>query len=66
MAYAITSEDMVAICLVLADFDPAMSMGEVIRRTEEYQENESGYFGESDRDFRNAFFWLGLGIGWIK
>jgi len=64
MAYAITSEDMIAICLLLADFDPEMGIGDVIRRAEEYQECESGNFGESEYDFSKAFFWFG--DRWIK
>ena len=66
MAYAITSEDIIAICLLLVDFDPEIGIGEVIRRAEEYQKSESGNFGESEWDFRMAFFWLGLELGWIK
>lgn len=57
MGYGILSEDMLAICLLVAKGDVTMPMGEVVYRVEEFQ-REHGFFGVSDTDFRSAFMHL--------
>ncbi|MBU2489730.1 MAG: hypothetical protein KKA60_10095 [Proteobacteria bacterium] len=58
MAYGFTAEDMVAICLTLADGDLSTPLGEVIRRAEALQAGTQRHFGVSDADFLNSFFQL--------
>ena len=60
MGHGIGAEDIAAILLMFADADPAMNMGEVMERLERFQESQNGFFGVSCRDFRLAFYQLGL------
>jgi hypothetical protein len=60
MGHGIGAEDMAAILLLFADADPAMNMGEVMERLERFQESRNGFFGVSCRDFRLAFYQLGM------
>jgi hypothetical protein len=66
LAYAITSEDFLAICLILARGDTDLSTEEIIGRAEAYQEKVAGQFGVSNSDFRMAFWWLGIEVGLLK
>jgi hypothetical protein len=58
MATATLSQDILAICLVLADGDIHLPMEEVIRRAEDFQEIHDRHFGISQRDFRGLFLQL--------
>ncbi|MFZ5993473.1 MAG: hypothetical protein ACOYU4_00580 [Thermodesulfobacteriota bacterium] len=66
MAYAITSEDFLAICLVIANGDTGLSTEKIIQRAETYQEFTASHFGVSETDFRMAFVWLGIKTGLLK
>ncbi len=61
MAAVILSQDILAICLFLADGNINLSLGEVIRRVENYQEVQNRHFGISRSDFRGLFQML---ISW--
>jgi hypothetical protein len=65
MSHAISSEDMLAICLILSDYDTNTSTDEVFKRVESYQQSQSDYFGETDNDFRMVFVHLGVDFGWF-
>jgi hypothetical protein len=58
MAIATLSQDILAICLVLADGDIHLPMEEIIRRAEDFQETHDRHFGISQRDFRGLFLQL--------
>ena len=55
MAAAILSQDIVAICLLCIDGNIDLSLTEVIRRVEAYQEAQDRHFGISRYDFRGLF-----------
>ena len=61
MAASILSQDILAICLFLADGNIDLSIEEVIHRVEKYQEEQDRHFGISRSDFRNLFHML---ISW--
>jgi len=65
MAYAITSEDMIGICLIIADYNADVSMRKVLNRVEAFQQSKSSYFGVSEHDFRSAFLWLAIELRWF-
>ena len=46
------SQDILAVCLVLADGDIDLTLAEVVRRAEGYQERADRHFGISTSDFR--------------
>ncbi|MFH2044815.1 MAG: hypothetical protein ABIK92_06695 [Pseudomonadota bacterium] len=56
MAASILSQDIIAICLLFAGGDINLSLTEVIRRVEEYQEIKNRHFGISIHDFRGLFY----------
>jgi hypothetical protein len=60
MSYGITAEDMVGICLVLAEGNVMLSMEDVILKAEEFQEIKKIHFGVGYEDFRNCIIWLGI------
>lgn len=60
------SEDIVAICLVLAEGDIQKSIEEIIIRVENYQINNNRHFGISRYDFRGLFYELGVTLGVIS
>ena len=53
MATTTLTQDILAICLLLADGDTDTSLEQIINRAEEYQKIENRHFGISRRDFRN-------------
>jgi hypothetical protein len=55
MAASILSQDILAICLFLADGNIDLPVAEVIRRAEAYQDIQNRHFGISRSDFRNLF-----------
>lgn len=59
MAYAIRSEDLMAICIVLAEGDIDVDLSSVIARVESLQRDCGDHFGVWETDFRMSFFWLG-------
>jgi|GEM_PF-1578631 len=63
MSFGITAEDMVGICLVLADGNMMLSMEDVILQAEDFQKIKGIHFGVSWDDFRSCLFWLGYESG---
>ncbi|MHB1000840.1 MAG: hypothetical protein ACYC27_16485 [Armatimonadota bacterium] len=60
MAHAISSENFIACCLILAAGDVNINTEQVILNAECYQKREDRHFGVEDTDFRMAFVWFGL------
>lgn len=64
MAYGITTEDVVAICLTLAGGDFRRPMGDIVADAEREQRRAGLHFGVTDGDLRMAFRvlarWSGL------
>ena len=59
MAAAILSQDILAICLLLAEGNIDLSMEEVIHRAENFQEDQDRHFGITRSDFRGLFnYWF--------
>jgi hypothetical protein len=54
MAAEISADAFVALCLQLAEGDPEISMSELLRRLEAWQEREDRHFGISRSDVRGA------------
>ncbi len=65
MVYSISSEDMLAICLILSDYEASLSTDNVFQRVLSYQQSQSDYFGESDNDFKMVFIQQGVELGWF-
>lgn len=55
MAAAILSQDILAICLIVAKGNIHLSLEEIIRRVENFQEVHNRHFGISRSDFRGLF-----------
>jgi hypothetical protein len=60
MACSIASEDLLAICLVLADGDLSLDTGEVMRRAIAFQQERGSHLGTCESDLFLALVWLGL------
>ena len=63
MSYAIAAEDMVGICLVLAEGNMMFSMEKVVLNAEAFQEEKKIHFGVGPTDFRNCLLTLGIETG---
>lgn len=62
MGHGISAEDMAAILLLFSNGDLEMNIGELVERVENFQESQNGFFGVSCRDFRLAFYQLGMAL----
>ena len=66
MPAAILSQDILAICLLLADGNIDLSMEEVVHRVEIFQEDQDRHFGITRYDFRGLFnYWFMFDLGII-
>ncbi len=64
MAASILSQDILAICLFLADGNIELSIEEVIHRAENYQKINDRHFGITRSDFHNLFhYWFIFDLG---
>jgi len=66
VAYAIPSEEFLAIALLLADGNTAIRLAEVVRRADRYQKEVSAHYGVSADDFRGAMLRLGIEAGFFS
>lgn len=66
MSYALNSEDVLAICLILARGDTGAGMDQVMGWVAEYQEAVGDTFGTCEGDFQLLFTDLGLRSGLIE
>ncbi|HWQ65404.1 MAG TPA: hypothetical protein VN372_00895 [Methanospirillum sp.] len=51
MAFGIPVSDLLAICLIFAEYDQEVSIGEMLRRAFFYQQTNNSVFGEGESDF---------------
>ena len=58
MPHSLLTEDFLAICLVLADGDAQCSVGEVLRKADQWQKENQRVFGIKFNDLKNAFYLL--------
>ena len=57
MAASILSQDLVGICLLLCKGNTRMHLDKMIKKAEEFQDNNNRHFGISRSDFR-CLFWM--------
>jgi hypothetical protein len=60
MGRSVPTSDIVAMCLVAADCDVSLSVGEVIRRVEQYEDRPDYLFALEPGEFRRAFVRLAI------
>lgn len=65
MASIIRSSDILAICLILSDYNLDADVAKVIGNVESYQKENDCFLGTGPEDFRNAFFWLAYNAGLV-
>jgi len=58
MAASILSQDLVGICLILCKGNTSINLEKMIRKAEEFQNNNNRHFGISRSDFRGLFWML--------
>ena len=67
MPAAILSQDLLGMCLYIGEGNVNINLEDLVRRFESFQEKYDRYFGITDSDLRNLFYWLIIReYGWNK